>query len=230
MDDRGMLLPSTIGETLSRRASTDPQAPALVCSGLEVMTFGGLVRQIRLIGEQLRRAGIGPDSRIGLALPRGPEAALLSVAVCCAATVLPINPTLAPGELEEELRRIRVDALIVPGWEAVPVWAAAANSAFGLFQVSKAATSLDDVALTQLRPIGRRRPLRAGSVNAQSVCAVFRTSGTTGVAKRVPVTHQNLVEMARKMERWLGLGPADRSACIMPIYYNAGFKATLVVP
>ena len=43
----------------------------------------------------------------------------------------------------------------------------------------------------------------------------------------MPVTHENLVEMARKMERWLALTPADRSACIMPIYYNAGFKATL---
>ena len=32
------------------------------------------------------------------------------------------------------------------------------------------------------------------------------------------------------MERWLALTPADRSACIMPIYYNAGFKATLVAP
>ncbi|HKV15733.1 MAG TPA: AMP-binding protein, partial [Reyranella sp.] len=49
-------------------------------------------------------------------------------------------------------------------------------------------------------------------------------------SKRVPVTHRNLIEMARKMERWLALGPADRSACIMPIYYNAGFKATLLAP
>ena len=60
--------------------------------------------------------------------------------------------------------------------------------------------------------------------------AIFRTSGTTGSAKRVPVTHQNLVEMARKMQRWLKIGPSDRSTCILPIYYNAGFKATLLVP
>jgi acyl-CoA synthetase (AMP-forming)/AMP-acid ligase II/thioesterase domain-containing protein/acyl carrier protein len=229
MDDRGMRLPSTIGETLSRRAATDPQSPALVCSGLEAMTFAGLDRQVRLLGEQLRRTGIGSDSRVGIALPRGPEAALLSVAVSCTATVLPINPTLSADELEEELRRIRVDALIVPGWEAVPAWASQSNPAFGLFQVSKAAASLDEVVLKQLRPIARR-PLRGGAVNAQSVCAIFRTSGTTGLAKRVPVTHENLIEMARKMERWLRLGPADRSACVMPIYYNAGFKATLVVP
>jgi oxalate---CoA ligase len=229
MDDRGMRLPSTIGEALLRHAANDPDSPALVCSGLEVLSFGALGRQIRAIGEQLRAAGVGPDSRVGIALPRCPEAALLSVAVCCSATVLPINPTLSPGELEEELGRIRVDALIVPGWEAVPAWAATSNPAFGLFQVSQAKASLGEVTLTQLRPIARR-PLRAGPVNAQSVCAIFRTSGTTGAAKRVPVTHENLIEMAHKMRRWLDLGSTDRSACIMPIYYNAGFKATLVVP
>ena len=70
----------------------------------------------------------------------------------------------------------------------------------------------------------------ASPPTAQSWAAIFRTSGTTGASKRVPVTHENLIEMARKMERWLKLTPADRSACILPIYYNAGFKATLLVP
>ncbi len=229
MGDRRVLLPSTIGETLSRRAATHPQAPALVCSGLEAMSFGQLARQVRLIGDQLRDAGIGSASRIGVALPRGPEAALLSVAAACTATLLPINPTLASAELEEELRGIRVDALIVPGWEPVPAWAAASDPAFALFQASKAETSLDEVALTQRAPMPHG-PRPGRPIDAQAVCAIFRTSGTTGMAKRVPVTHQNLIEMARKMEHWLGLGPGDRSACVMPIYYNAGFKATLVVP
>src|SRR6185503_426706 len=75
-----------------------------------------------------------------------------------------------------------------------------------------------------------RRDRAGGEAEARSVSVIFRTSGTTGVAKRVPVTHENLVEMARKMQRWLNLGPSDRSACILPIYYNAGFKATLLVP
>lgn len=227
MGDRGT--PSTIGETLLRYADNDSQLPALVCSDVEPLSFGGLGRQIRMLGEQLRSAGIGPESRVGIALPRGPEAALLSVVVCCTATVLPINPTLTSGDLEEELRRIRVDALIVPGWEDVPAWAAAPNPAFGLFQVSRATATLEEVTLTQVRPIARR-PLRPGPVSGQSVCAIFRTSGTTGMAKRVPVTHENLLEMADKMRRWLHLSRADRSACVMPIYYNAGFKATLVVP
>ncbi|MFZ5781401.1 MAG: AMP-binding protein [Pseudomonadota bacterium] len=229
MDNRGALPSATIGEALLRHSLNDPHSPALVCSELQIMTFDGLALQIHTIGEHLRAAGIGPASRVGIALPRCPEAALLSVAACCWATVLPINPTLSSGELEEELRRLRLDALVLPGWEAVPAWAQAGDPAFGLFRISHAATSLDEVTLTQVRPVARRA-LAAATVDSQSVCAIFRTSGTTGAAKRVPVTHANLLEMARKMRRWLQLSSADRSACVMPIYYNAGFKATLVVP
>ena len=70
----------------------------------------------------------------------------------------------------------------------------------------------------------------AGRRRGPPYAAIFRTSGTTGAAKRVPVTHQNLIEMARQMERWMELTPSDRAACIMPIHYNAGFKATLLCP
>lgn len=224
-----MWLPSTIGQTLLRHGASDPDAPALVCSGLGVLSFDALGRQIVAIGKQLRGAGIGVESRVGIALPRCPEAALLSVAVCCSATVVPLNPTLSGGELHDELERNRIDALIVAGWDAVPAWAAMSNLAFGLFAVSQAKASLGEITLTQLRPIASPAR-RLGQPTAQSVCAIFRTSGTTGTARRVPVTHENLIEMAHKMRRWLGLCSTDRAACVMPIYYTAGFKATLLAP
>ena len=64
---------------------------------------------------------------------------------------------------------------------------------------------------------------------ARSYAAIFRTSGTTGASKRMPVTHRNLIEMARD-GTLDGMSPSDRAACIMPIHYNAGFKATLLAP
>lgn len=216
----------TIGQTLRAHAERDPRALAIVCPGLAPLTFGELALQIDRLGEQLRQAGVGPTSRVGVALPRGPEAALISLAVAASAILLPVNPNLTAADLEDELERIRVDALIVPQAAERPSWAAKAT---GLFEVAPAAASLGEIRLSPLSPVVRKdQP--AGEIGAQSVCVIFRTSGTTGAAKRVPVTHENLIEMARKMQRWLRLGPADRSACILPIYYNAGFKATLLVP
>lgn len=222
-------MPTTIGSLLLSHAATDSKSPAIVADGLQTLTFAALGQHIEDTGKLLGEAGLGPGARIGIALPRGPEAALLSVAVCCWATVVPLNPALPAAEFEEELAAVRLDALIVPGWTDIPAWAAAPSAAFGLFQVARAWRSFDDIRLTQVRPGGRRLPA-AQPIRPDSIAAIFRTSGTTGTAKRVPVTHDNLLEMADKMQRWLQLSPADRSACIMPIYYNAGFKATLLVP
>src|SRR5215831_16044587 len=119
----GATVPSTIGEVLQRHAARNAGATAIVCPGLVPLTFGALQDQIGRIAARLQAAGIGPWSRVGVALPRGPEAALLSVAVCSTAVVLPINPNLAPGDLQAELEKIRVNALIVPGWSKVPAWA-----------------------------------------------------------------------------------------------------------
>ena len=223
-----MSAPSAIGDVLADRAARDPAAAAILCPGLASLSFGDLARRIRQIGAQLRAAGIGPASRVGIALERGPEAALLSLAVCCTAIVLPLNPNLPPAELKDELKRIRLDALIVPAGAILPDWVTAGGDGMGLFKATKARASFDEITLDQVRPIGRAQP--DAPVTAQSWAVIFRTSGTTGAFKRVPVTHSNLIEMARKMERWLKLTPADRSACILPIYYNAGFKATLLAP
>jgi acyl-CoA synthetase (AMP-forming)/AMP-acid ligase II/thioesterase domain-containing protein len=219
---------STIAGVLSGHAVRDPGAPAIVSADLGTLSFGGLVRHVRQIGTELAAAGIGPSSRVGIALQRGPEAALLNVAISASATVLPINPNLPPAELREELKRIRLHALVVPGEAGLPPWVDESARGFVLFKATKAASSFEQIALAPVNEV--RRPAPPGQVTEQSWAAIFRTSGTTGPSKRVPVTHQNLIEMARKMERWLALTPADRSACIMPIYYNAGFKATLVAP
>ena len=220
--------PSTIGDVLLGHAVRDPGAAAVVCPGLGTLTFADLARHVGRIGDQLRLAGIVQTSRVGIALPRGPEAALLSIAVCCSAILLPINPNLAPAELQVELERLRLHALIVPANAELAGWVAAGGEDFGLFKAAQALSSFEEVAIEQVRPVRRSPP--ASIMTAQSWSVIFRTSGTTGVPKRVPVTHGNLIEMARKMQRWLMLGPADRAACILPIYYNAGFKATLLVP
>src|SRR6266446_10290419 len=119
--------PSTISDVLLGHAARDPGAAAIVCPDIATLTFGDLARHIRRIGERLGAAGITPQSRVGIALHRGPEAALLSVVVCCSATLLPINPNLPPAELQAELERLRLDALVIPGDAAIPDWASTAG-------------------------------------------------------------------------------------------------------
>jgi acyl-CoA synthetase (AMP-forming)/AMP-acid ligase II/thioesterase domain-containing protein len=212
---------TVIGEVLTEHARQRSDVPALVPAARPPVTFGELGQLIDGLQGQLAAAGIGPGSRVGLAFPRGLEAAILSLAVSSAATLVPLNIALPPAELAREMARLKLHALVFPEGE-VPVWANE-DAEMGLFAALVDGTN---VALRPIRPVSRV----PGSDAARRYAAIFRTSGTTGASKRVPVTHQNLIEMARKMERWMELSPSDRAACIMPIHYNAGFKATLLCP
>jgi acyl-CoA synthetase (AMP-forming)/AMP-acid ligase II/thioesterase domain-containing protein/acyl carrier protein len=223
------LATQTIAESIGEHAARDPQRPAIVGPDFAPFSYGELADRSRHIREQLRHAGIGSSSRVGIALPRGPEAALLSVAMASCTAIVPLNPTLTPTELGQEFARVELDALVLPGWSQSPAWTAAQDNSFGVFHASRTSPSLRDVELQTIRPIPASRR-KSGDVSSDSVAVILKTSGTTGAVKLVPVTHRNLLAMASKMRRWFNLSSQDRCGCLLPIHYAQGLKTALLVP
>jgi acyl-CoA synthetase (AMP-forming)/AMP-acid ligase II len=77
---------------------------------------------IRTIGELLQSAGIGPSARVGIVLPQGPEAALFGISIAACATSVPLNPALNPTELDDDFRRLDLDAVVLPAWQQSTAW------------------------------------------------------------------------------------------------------------
>src|SRR5215467_2678880 len=154
------LIPQTVAEAISQQAVRDPNRPAIVGTQFAPFSFRELDLWIKQIGKRLRTAGIGPHSRVGIMLPPGPEGAVLSVAVASHAIGVPLNSNRPESEIEEELARARLDALVLPSWVDSPALAIAQRSSFGLIEASRAAGSLSSVALRQVRetPVLARRP------------------------------------------------------------------------
>ena len=71
---------STIAAVLAGHAEREPGAPAIVSAGFGTLSFGSLTQHVHRVGAAFATAGVGPSSRVGIALPRGPEAAVLNVA------------------------------------------------------------------------------------------------------------------------------------------------------
>src|SRR6187431_2558065 len=128
-----MSVPSagTVAEVLAYHAQQKPDAPALVLADREPMTVGELGKFLDIVRAQLVAAKLGPGSRIGVAFPRGSDAALLSLGVCSAATLVPLTSSLPAVELAHELAPLRLHGLIVPEGE-LPPWVDADPHA-GLF-------------------------------------------------------------------------------------------------
>src|SRR6516162_7634955 len=220
------LMPQTLAEAIAQHAVRDPNRPAIVGTQFAPFSFRELDLWIKRIAEQLRTAGIGPHSRVGIMLPHGPEGAVLTVAVASHAIIVPLNSNRPETEIEEELARASLDALVLPSWVESPALASAQRSSFGLIEASRAAGSLSSVALRQVR---ETRVLVPTPVKG-SIALIFTTSGTTGIPKLVPVTHENLLVTADKMRQWFNLSPEDRTAFVLPGYYGAAIKISLLAP
>jgi acyl-CoA synthetase (AMP-forming)/AMP-acid ligase II len=218
----------TIADAIALHAARGPNRPALIGTGFADFSFRGLDVFIRQTGKQLRAAGIGPRSRVGVMLPRGPEGALLVVAIAAYAICVPLNPNRPEAEIEEELARVDLDALVLPSWVVSPASAIAGRSSFGLIEASPANGSLANVTLRQIRDVPVAR--RSAKTSADPVALIFTTSGTTGTPKLIPVTHENLLVTAAKMRLWFNLSPEDRTAFVLPGYYGAAIKISLLAP
>lgn len=90
--------PESIPDLLAARAAEAPGAPALLESGTgESMTFGALEARANQVAHYLRRRGIGPESRVGLALRRTPETIIVLVGVLKAGPpTFPWTPSIRP--------------------------------------------------------------------------------------------------------------------------------------
>jgi acyl-CoA synthetase (AMP-forming)/AMP-acid ligase II/thioesterase domain-containing protein/acyl carrier protein len=222
-------MPQTLAEAISQHAVRDPDRPAIVGTQFAPFSFRELDFWIKQIGEQLRTAEIGPHSRIGIMLPPGPEGAVLGVAVASHAISVPLNSNRPESEIKEELARAGLEALVLPSWVDSPAWAIAQRSSFGLIEASRAAGSLSSVALRQVRETSvlTRKPVHPA---LDSIALIFTTSGTTGTARLIPVTHENLLVTADKMRQWFNLSSDDRTAFVLPGYYGAAIKISLLAP
>jgi long-chain acyl-CoA synthetase len=65
-------------------------------------------------------------------------------------------------------------------------------------------------------------PLPPRNVDTDALAAIMFTSGSTGKAKGVMVTHGNIACNSRDIVDYLGLGPADRVMAVLPFYYCYG--------
>ncbi|WP_330327930.1 non-ribosomal peptide synthetase [Streptomyces pseudovenezuelae] len=88
------VLPPVAGvhELIARRAQQSPDTAAVVC-GARVLTYGGLLARAGRLARHLRGRGAGPESVVGLCLPRGVDMAVAVLGVWLAgAAYLPLDP------------------------------------------------------------------------------------------------------------------------------------------
>ena len=219
--------PQTLGEVIRSYADKQPNQPAIISSNFAPLSYRHLQQQIESIGCQVRQAGLGRTSRIGIAFPDGPEAVLATVAVACSAVAVPIDPKLASAELDLRLKFLRLEAIILLRDSASTARSVAEYRGLRIIEAypiggGELGLQLDVPATNSSVPSEEPEP--------EAVAFILQTSGTTALPKLIPFSHRNMLAAAERLRAWFKLTPLDRCLSVSPQYYSHGLKVTVFTP
>ncbi len=198
------------------RAARTPLAPAVVHEG-GTLSYGELNRRANRIAHALRRMGVGPEARVGIALERGPAmvAAILG-ALKAGGAYVPLDPGYPAERLELMAAGSGLSVLLTQEElrGRVPVPAGAAVACVDALQAAAQAGDERDPGV----------PVPEGAL-----AYVIFTSGSTGTPRGVMVSHRSL---ARSTQSRFAFYPEPVGAYLLlsPISFDssvAGFFWTL---
>jgi len=205
-----------VWDFLQAAAGRVPQRVALR-QGERRLDYLSAAASARSLAFHLHARGVRPGDRVGCLMDNGIDHLLAYFAAAAAgATFVSLNTRLAPGEhgtilAHSESRMLLHDAAHAP--RATTLAAALPGGALAVDTVCDA-TGTD----FELR-------LAAADAPAQ----LYYTSGTTGAAKGVVLTHRNVCTHALAAISELGLGAGDTWAHIAPMFHLADAWATFAI-
>ncbi len=124
-----------VHEAIAGQAARTPDAVAVVCGG-ESLTYGELDRRANGVAHWLRRQGVGPEVRVGLAMERSLEMVVALLAVLkTGGAYVPLDPSY-PAERLAFMREDAGIAVVLETLPEAPASAAAPESGVGPENIS----------------------------------------------------------------------------------------------
>ncbi|ARK45032.1 non-ribosomal peptide synthetase [Burkholderia pseudomallei] len=171
------------------QVSRTPEAAAVIC-GDETLSYTDLDARANRLAHYLRGQGVGPDTRVGLALGRGVEmmTGLLAILKAGGAYV-----PLDPGYASERLRAILDDSR-----PAIVLADAGGRAALDALAGAPPIADLHaDASRWSALP---STPPRVEGLTPRHLAYVIYTSGSTGQPKGVMVEHASVVNLWRALD------------------------------
>ncbi|WP_067695935.1 non-ribosomal peptide synthetase [Nocardia jejuensis] len=189
--------PATLASLLRGTADKDPAAIALVGPDGERLSYRRLDERVNQLARQLIARGVGPETRVALALRRSVNlvVAMYAVAVAGGAYV-PVDPDHAAE---------RTDAVLTT---AEPLWVL--TDAETRFDTTRAPIlSVDDLATESVAVEPITDAERISPLLAAHTAYVIFTSGSTGTPKGVTISHAAIVNQLLYKTADFGLSAQD---------------------
>jgi len=189
-------------DTLAKSARQWPDRTAIIDAG-GPLDYQSLWREVEALRVQLDRLGVKPGQGVGVRARNGRAFVIGALAALgCGAVIMPIHHQMKPDELAEMLDKAPLCAILDDGSGATQPGKTIALENPGANGLRF--TRLDNAQL----------PLAPGIKDA---AFVRFTSGTTGAAKGVLLTHRDVLERTRAANAGLGLTCEDKILWVLPM-------------
>lgn len=192
-----------------QQVEQQPQHP-LILGPAEQQSYSYLefAQHIQSLVAQLQGVGVAKGHCVGLHYPSDAQYIALTYAIWgCGACVVPIPVELTPEEKQVMFTHIRIDTVISKTTLAAQLTP---------LHMSVSTPLSEEIVFTPISPL-REHPPGFTQINA----AFIRfTSGTTGEAKGVVLSHETIYERIRAANQSLHLGPSDRILWLLSMAYH----------
>ncbi|MGC4987363.1 amino acid adenylation domain-containing protein [Streptomyces sp. DT193] len=193
---------ATLSELFERQVARDGTATALVCEDTQV-SYAELNARVNQLARELVAGGVGPETRVALALPRGVDLVVAMLAVSKA------GGAFVPVDLaypDERVRHVLSDA--------APACLLTARSAVWASEPFPGRLLLLDDPSTRAALAARSdadlgAEERDATPGPDSAAYVIYTSGSTGRPKGVVVSHRGLADLAAMQAERIGAHPSS---------------------
>ena len=200
---RAFAVAERIEQRFARRAAERPDAPALTAAG-STLRYGELDARAERLAQRMRALGVGPETRVGIALERSAELVVALLATLKAGgAYVPLDPAYPADRIAWVLEDSGA-AVLVTSSDILPRLPA--------FAGARLCIDVDPDA----GQIGAVPRVEAGP---DSVAYVIYTSGSTGRPKGVQVTHASVLRLLDATDDWFGFGAED----VWTLFHSAAF-------
>ncbi|MGB8841844.1 MAG: amino acid adenylation domain-containing protein, partial [Aliidongia sp.] len=185
-----------VHELFEEQAERTPDAVAVAFED-QKLTYRQLDRQANQLAQHLRALGVGPESIVGLCLPRSLQMLVGVLGILKAgAAYLPIDPTLPPERIAFMLADARVSIVVIDSSVEEQLPTLSGRTIFLDFDWPMIARRSEQAPTTGVGP--------------DHPAYIIYTSGSTGQPKGVVVPHRGACNLAQAQQRLFGVQPGER--------------------
>jgi acyl-CoA synthetase (AMP-forming)/AMP-acid ligase II len=187
------------------------------------MTYGEFEAAVRRQAGGWLKSGLAKGEVVAVMAPNCPEYGVIFHAVALAGGALTtVNPTYTPGEVHHQLVDSGATRLVTVPMFLDTVTDAIADSAVKEVYVIGEAEGYASIASLDSAPLADQVP-----VELDDVVVLPYSSGTTGLAKGVMLTHHNLVSNIEQSLAAIALDQDDAFVAVLPFFHIYGMQVLM---